>query len=127
MTDFGCPRCFGDDADAAWTASREISVRALVDESHFSVRLTACRCGQRFVSVFMERIDWSGGEDDQTWLVLPVREDEAARLEACAEDALPGTLAAVGEGRRFLVRSFPTGGALSAWWREGGFSVGPHD
>lgn len=127
MSTFGCRRCFGDDADTAWTASREVALRALVDESHFGVRLTACRCGQRFVSVFLERVDWVGGEDDQTWLVLPVREDEAARLEACAEDALSQTLADVGRERRFLARAFPTGGALSAWWRDSGFSVGPHD
>lgn len=127
MTAFGCRRCFGDDADTAWSASRATALRALVEESHFSVRLSACRCGQRFVTVFMERVDWVGGEDDQTWLALPVSEDEAARLEACAENALSATLAEVGRERRFLVRAFPTGDERSTWWRESGFSVGPHD
>lgn len=127
MTGFGCARCFGDDAATAWAAAREVPSRALVEEPHFSVRLSACRCGQRFVTVFMERIDWTGGEDDQTWLVLPLHAEDVTRLEACAEDALPRELASVGEGRRFLVRAFPTGGALDVWWREGGFSVGPHD
>ena len=76
-TAFGCSRCRGDDAAAAWTASRATRLRSLIEESHFSVQLTACRCGQRFATVFTERVDWSGGEDAQDWLMLPLTRDEA--------------------------------------------------
>lgn len=127
MTAFGCERCFGEDAARAWKASQATRTHTFVQESHFSVHVTACDCGQRFVTVFMERLDWNGGEDDQTWLVLPVREDEARQLDATAPDDVPRAVTAMGAGRRFLVRSFPTGGALSAWWRESGFGIGPHD
>lgn len=127
MTAFGCERCFGEDAALAWKASQATRLRTFDQESHFGLHLTACSCGQRFVTVFTERIDWVGGEDDQTWLVLPVRDEESDRLEASPSDAVPGLVTAMGQGRRFLVRSFPTGGALSAWWRESGFGIGPHD
>ena len=126
-TTFGCERCFGGDASAAWAAARARPIAALVEESHFSVRLTACTCGQRFVVVFTERIDWSGGEDDQTWLVLPLTAAEVELLTACSDENLERSLFEVGRERRCLVHAFPTGGALSTWWREGGFAVGPHD
>ena len=104
-----------------------VRVRPLVQESHYGVQITACTCGQRFVMVFTERIDWQGGEDPQDWLVMPIDEAEAARLSACAEAELPRVLAELGRARRFLVRTFPTHGAIRAWWREGGFAIGPHD
>ncbi len=123
----GCARCAGADAAAAWTAMQAQRLAARVEESHFSVRFTQCSCGQRFAVVFTERIDWKGGEDDQTWLVLPIRADEHAKLMACGENDVPRLVTEIGRGRRFLVRSFPTGGALSAWWRDDGFAIGPHD
>lgn len=123
----GCARCAGPDAAAAWTAMQARRLAARVEESHFSVRFTQCSCGQRFAVVFTERIDWKGGEDDQTWLSLPVGADEHARLMACAENDVPRLVTEIGRGRRFLVRSYPTGGALSAWWRDSGFAIGPHD
>lgn len=124
---FGCLRCFGEDAPTAWAATRTSRLRALVEESHFSLQLTACACGQRFVTVFTERVDWSGGEDDQTWLALPVALTEAQQLEGASPAELPALVRSFGPGRRFLVRSFPTGGELSVWWRADGFSIGPHD
>ena len=117
-----------DDAAAAWAAMTATRVRHLVDESHFTVRVTACAaCGQRSVVVFTERIDWSGGDDDQTWLAVPVDGDELARLEAADEGAVGATLTAMVAARRFVVRSYPTGGAISCSWRDGGFAIGPHD
>lgn len=127
LASFGCPRCFGHEADLAWSAARTTRLRALVEDSHFSLQLTACACGQRFVTVFTERIDWEGGEDDQTWLVAPVTEQEAARLDATAPGDLPRAVTDTCQARRFLVRAFPTQGSLRAWWREGGFVIGPHD
>lgn len=124
---FGCARCCGDDAAGAWQAMHARRGANLVQESHFGLHLTACTCGQPFVVVFTERVDWKGGEDQQDWLCLPVNAGEVATLTQTPADALPGVVKALGPGRRFLVRSFPTGGALSAWWRDGGFTIGPHD
>lgn len=123
----GCALCLADDAERAWSASRTTRLGALVEESHFSVQLTACSCGQRFVTVFTERIDWSGGEDDQTWVSAPVDEEEARQLEACAVNDCPALVVKLAGDRRFLVRFFPTGGTLGCHWRERGLRIGPHD
>ncbi len=123
LRSFGCGRCGGDDAAIAWTASQAERIASYVQESHFGVHVSRCRCGQHFVTVFTERIDWQGGEDDQTWLVLPVSAEELPRIEAEPHRSLP----VLGADRRFLVRSFPTGGSVSCWWRQGGFAIGPHD
>ncbi|MFO0595906.1 MAG: hypothetical protein U0228_11390 [Myxococcaceae bacterium] len=122
-----CHLCANENAETAWGAARATRVAALVEESHCSLQITACSCGQRFINVFTERIDWNGGEDDQTWLTLAIAADEAARLEGTAEGELHRVVNALGVGRRFLVRSFPTGGVLSVWWQASGFSIGPHD
>jgi hypothetical protein len=124
---FGCVRCGGEDAASAWEAMTATRLRAWIQESHFSVRLSACSCGQQYTVVFTERIDWRGGEDDQLWLAVPVTEGEVAALDGAGEGAVGGVLTRLVEGRRFLVRSFPTGGALACWWRDGGFAIGPHD
>jgi hypothetical protein len=76
---------------------------------------------------FTERIDWRGGEDDQTWLAVPVTPSEAVQLEGASEAERPALVHSLAPGRRFLERRFPTGGALSTAWRAGGFGIGPHD
>ena len=124
---FGCERCFGADAESAWQASRQQPVRSLVDETHFGVRVLACACGQRFASVFTERIDWNGGNDDQTWLVLPIDAAEFQQLATCSEGDLKRLLTGFGHERRFLLRTYPTAGPLTAMWRDRGFAIGPHD
>ncbi len=123
----GCPRCTDPDAEAAWTAQRATRVAVLEQESHFSVQLTACACGQVFATVFTERVDWRGGEDDQTWLVLPIDADARARLEAAGEGEHGRILGEVAPGHRFLERTFPTGGSLGTRWRDAGWLIGPHD
>lgn len=57
------------------------------------------------------------GADDQTWLFVPVTLEERAKLQRTARV----------HGRRFLVRNFPGDAPLSAWWREDGRAIGPHD
>ena len=127
MATFGCAQCFGDDPATAWAALQARRLQSLVQESHFGVHLTECRCGQRFAVVFTERIDWSGGEDDQDWLAVPVTTAEAARLAQATEDQVSRAVTEVAQGRRFLVRIFPRDGTLELWWRESGFAIGPHD
>jgi hypothetical protein len=123
---FGCPACAGDDAAAAWEAIRGRR-DSLAEDSHFGVSLGACACGQLHVVVFAERIDWAGGEDDQTWLALPVTAEEVELLRSLPEDRLEAAIVGLGSARRFLVRSFPTGGSLGTWWRDGGLVIPRHD
>jgi hypothetical protein len=124
---FGCPRCFGTDASAAWGAMRASREATVVQESHFSVHVTSCTCGQHYVEVFMERIDWRGGDDDQTWCMFPIRQDEYLRLAASAEPDVERVVAELAGERRFLVRARDEQDVMAAWWREGGFMIGPHD
>lgn len=124
---YGCLQCMGlDQADNAFSALTKTALTTLVSESHFSVRLTQCACGQAFAVVFTEIIDWKDGEDDQTWLAMPVTSDEVLTLKKTTEDELPGYLAARNT-RRFLVRHLPTGGQIHTFWRDGGFRIGRHD
>jgi hypothetical protein len=117
-----CARCTSADAATAWTAMLHERVRSLVEESHYSIQITACRCGQHFVKVFTERIDWQGGDDDQDWLVFAIDSAEAERLSSAAESELHGLVTALGRDRRFLVHC-----NAGTWWRENGFMIGPHD
>jgi hypothetical protein len=84
MDQTGCDHCLPDDAAAAWEAQRgHVTLARPVDESHHSVTLLACRhCGQRFVKVFAETIDWVDGEDPQHWRLMPVSAEEAGQLMA---------------------------------------------
>ena len=102
-------------------------LQSFVEESHFSIRVTRCSCEQRFAVVFMERVDWQGGEDEQTWLAVPIHAAELATLTTYGENELPTMLTAIVRQRRFLVRSYPSAGVVEAWWRDAGFSIGPHD
>ena len=96
--------CQGEDAMKAWEASQARTLRTLVDDLHDSLDVTQCaHCGQRFAVHFHERVDCSGGGDDQTWRVVAISEAEAAR-----DDLLPAF-----DGRRMLVRSTGHG----TWWK----------
>jgi hypothetical protein len=120
----GCKDCYGNDPSVAWKALSN-PVRSIVEESHFGVNIRRCNCGQNFVVVFTERIDWQNGEDSQTWIALPVSPVEAEGL--VDDTALISTITTLGSERRFLVRDYPTGGDLTLWWRDGDLMIGPHD
>lgn len=126
---FGCPACRPADPGAAWEArSRLAFVSELADESHFIVSLKACAgCSQRYVSVFTERIDWSGGDDPQEWSLYPLTEPEALSLAVLRDAALEKALLGLDGGRRWLWRDHPKGASESRFaWRTGGI-VGLHD
>jgi len=123
----GCSQCTGPDPAAAWHAQRKEPICTLVEEPHFSIRVTACACGQRFATAFTECVDWQAGEDDQTWAVLPVSGDEVAELVIAPAGTLAGALAQLGPSRRHLLRRCPTGSSLEVCWRASGFAIGPHD
>ncbi len=96
--------------DADWSLDLDLDLDA-----------DACSCGQKFVVVFTARLGRSGGADAQTWCCLPLSNGELEALEAAARTELPGLVSALGENRRFLVRSTDVCG------RESGFVIGPHD
>lgn len=80
-----------------------------------------CTCGQPFVVVFTERVDFHGGEDTQVELAVSVSPEELRQLKAAGE-ALTSTLTRLVQGRRFLVKR--TG--VEPRWREDGFAIGPY-
>lgn len=126
----GCPACFGQDAARVWEErARLVAVSRLADESHFSVRRLRCgACGQEFVSVFCEQVDWADGNDPQEWLLIPVTEDEARLLAAAGEDGIERALGTLRSPRRQLARSYPRDEARPAVeWRYGPVRLPPHD
>lgn len=124
----GCERCWPADSEATWRARGALELVAeLIDESHFHVRLLGCPgCGQRFVSVFTEEIDWADGEDPQAWSLLPLTPEEANGLAAAGRNLSEAGLDALGAGRRCLRRELAKGEAPRVYWSRG-LSVGPHD
>jgi hypothetical protein len=126
----GCGACYGEDAQAAWGyyARGLTTERSLVEESHLIVRLRRCgACGQPFVWIFTESVDWHGGEDPQYHRVVPVRPDEAAALTRQGERVDPGRLGALGRGRRHLRTDWPSDAPrMTIYWATGGFLV-EHD
>jgi len=124
---FGCPICWPPSAESAWVARGALERRVrLIDESHLDVSLLRCpACGQDFLSVWTEQIDWAGGEDPQSSTLLPLTAEEAAGLAAGGppEEA---ALEAFGRGRRSLRREHPSDAAPRLFWGRG-LLVGRHD
>lgn len=124
---FGCERCWPADAELTWQAMRELQVkRRLVDESHFMIKLRVCAgCGQQFVSVFTETIDWQDGDDPQLSSLMPVTPDESAALQR-AGGAPAAVLRELAPQRRSLCHDFPKGGPKRSFWTQG-IVIGPYD
>jgi hypothetical protein len=104
---FGCRRCYGEDPQTVWAYYEEgLAVEhELVGHSHFLVQLRRCaKCGQRFVWIFGEAVDWEAGEDAQRREIVPVSATEA---ETLSSPDIPA-LADLGSGRRHLVTDWPT-------------------
>ena len=101
----------------------------LVDESHFGVSIRQCvRCGQHFLTLFCERVDWADGDDPQTWAAVPVAEGEAAKLQAADVAADEHViLGIITSDRRFLVHDMPKGRPDRLVWQTGRPYVPAHD
>jgi hypothetical protein len=111
-TEFGCTRCYGDDARATWTYCAEHLVieRYLVDDFHFIVQLRRCpTCSQPFVWVLTESVDWVLGDDGQYRDVVPVTTAEAQMLARRGEDLDAAFVESLGRNRRYLQVDWPTG------------------
>jgi hypothetical protein len=126
--EFGCDRCWPTDAHAAWEARAGLTcLEDLIDESHFHVMILACpHCGQRYVSIFTEMIDWQAGEDPQYWTLLPITEAEAESLIQQETSLSEMSLNALGRARRCLRRDHPKAEPPRVFWGSG-ILVGPHD
>jgi len=122
--------CVGDDSVVAREAIRKTKhIAELVDESHFGVSILRCvRCGQHFLSMFCERVDWADGDDPQTRVVVPVSGDEAQRLKtaniAADENVI---LEIVANERRFLYHDMPKGTAETLVWKTRTLFIPGHD
>jgi hypothetical protein len=105
----GCAICFGEDAAAVWKHQRELKREAVViDESHFMVRIAGCAaCGQRFASLFFERINWTGDDDSMDSFLIPLTAGEAEALIAAGESGVERALHSLQGARRQLVSFFP--------------------
>jgi hypothetical protein len=124
----GCALCWPSSAEAAWKARKELQLAAdLIDESHLHVMILACpQCGQQFLSVFTEMIDWINGDDAQYWQMIPITGREAAALTSRGPELTEIEINAVGQGRQSLIRDYPTGEGPHEFWGKG-IMVGPHD
>lgn len=122
--------CLGDDCLAAREALRKAEhIVMLVDESHFGASILRCaHCGQHFLSLFCERVDWADSDDPQARVVVPVSEDETRRLQAANvaadENAI---LEIVANERRFLYHDMPKGAAETLAWETRLLFIPGHD
>jgi hypothetical protein len=121
----GCELCWPASPAEADLASRGLqAVTTLVDESHYIVRVSACTaCGQRFLHVFTETIDWADGDDPCVRARLPVTESELLNLGGSPSEAALSQLA---PSRRYLCSDAPKGTPATTSWRYG-LQVGRHD
>lgn len=128
-SDFGCSRCWPDTPEAAWAARLEHErVAHLIAESHFVVSILRClACDQHFVSIFTETIDWEGGNDPQYVTVMPLTNEEAARLLNLRDQLGEADLNALPSERRSLSQNWPEYAKESALTWGRGVYVGRHD
>ncbi|GAB3903230.1 hypothetical protein GCM10029964_094860 [Kibdelosporangium lantanae] len=125
MTQFGCPLCYGEDAETVSTNHSSFpGTDSIVNESHFVVAIRECTgCGQRFLRIFTEFVDWEGGDDPQYVDILPITEEELAEIVRQGEGVDLRYLGGLGAGRRRLRMDWPSGGRRLVGWGTGAFTV----
>ena len=118
---FGCAQCWPSSAEAALEASNALVLgQELVDDSHLGVMIRKCAtCGQLFVAVFLEHVDWQGGDDSQYWTLMPITEAESVELTAMHKVAAIARLNGLPSQRRCLQKDHPTGGPDTVSWGSG--------
>ena len=119
--------CLSDNGEVARNAiQRGEQLGRPVDESHFSITFLRCRdCGQAFIRVFTELIDWADGEDPQRWVYCPLDSKELERLNH--EALRPEDVVALGLERRMLIFDFPKGQEATFNWLVSRLWIAPHD
>lgn len=111
----------------AWQRLCKLQTRtSLIDESHYAISLRQCSiCGQSFVSVFTETVDWADGEDHQYRTVMPLMEQEAGELESSVTN-IERVLESLAPQRKTLRSDFAKGKGIARYWSHG-IAIGPHD
>ncbi|MBM4025401.1 MAG: hypothetical protein FJ280_08330 [Planctomycetes bacterium] len=98
----GCDQCFGEDPEAAWAWKHE-PAECLLESSHFEISIEVCpACGQAFVRIFTEFVDWEEGDDPQYWDLLPISAAEREKLKGQAGQPDLDYLMELGAERRHL-------------------------
>ncbi len=124
---FGCAQCYSEDANVVYQFLHNGGLKVsqfLIRESHFIVSVgRCCACGQAFVSIFTEFIDWIGSDDAQYSDLVPVTSGEVETLQAQGEKVDLRFLGSLGEGRRRLWTDWPSGGSKRIGWGIGAFEV----
>jgi hypothetical protein len=116
----GCAACIPAEPPATTEDIALDLVAWLVDESHYIVSVRTCpSCGQEFLRVFTERIDWVGGEDPQRITMLPISHQEALDLIALGENVDETQLSRMGLDRRFLEFDWPAGQPMTSRYTTG--------
>ncbi|MBX7131300.1 MAG: hypothetical protein K1X67_01345 [Fimbriimonadaceae bacterium] len=99
----------------------------LIDESHLIVSIQQCLlCGQGFLSIFTEQIDWQGGDDSQARVLVSIDADEVRRL-VDMPDVTEEALLNPGMTRPMLWWIHPSGQEARVMWKEGPLTILPHD
>ena len=122
----GCKYCYSTDANTAFELVLKTRVNNnLISESHLSVRLRKCKhCGQQYLVIFNEKIDWEHGEDPQHWKVLPISIDESKLIlssEKRNEQDLFQTIELIAIGRTTLNMEWPKKQNQRVSWGKGLF------
>lgn len=124
--DFGCEKCFGATAETFWAGWRNFNeIARLVDDPHDIIRIKACsNCGQRYVAVTTEFIDWEDGEDPIYRSVVPLTLEESERLLSQGEDVDVRLIESLAKTRRYLQTSWPKEEKQeSVYWSQGNLHI----
>lgn len=92
---------------SAWEHPRE-TVCVLIADSHFDLRIGRCgNCGQHYVEIFTEFLNWGGRDDSQYGDTLPVSDQEAATFLAQGSNVDLRQIQELGEHRLRLKWDWP--------------------
>lgn len=103
------------------------TIAQLIDRSHITVTLISCPdCDQRWASIWTEIVDWSGGDDFMSTVILPLTHREADELTVIAEQLNTGWIKQVSDGRRYLCMFYSTAeNKEKAEWSDGPLFIDP--
>lgn len=127
MSQIGCETCWAPEAATAWNLIKDVPIEArLIDEPHYIVQIRVCSsCGQNYLQVTTEVVDWQDGEDPISRTVIPIDNEERARLLA-TQPLDTATIEGIGTGRPSLRYCWPKNAAPTLFWGAG-VRVGIHD
>jgi hypothetical protein len=134
---FGCERCGADSAEAVAEYRHQFKfVAELVEQSHFAISILQCPdCGQDWVLIFTETIDWADGNDEQHCTLLPVTKSESVQLQEPRaslnlqekRQSLSTTLSDMSINRRYLQTNDAPEKDKAVRWCYGQLLISPHD